>query len=594
MSYRFIALIGDSRRWNEESAPVVARALSGDGMEERTRSRHVRLFASTETPSFELPNGDIAIGHLFSRDGTSITDAALTSWPRDREKSRNVIVGSFWGDYLLLQASSDGTHDLSVMRDPGGGVACVYSISDGNGFITSDVSLAVGLGTYQPEVDWGFIEHRLRYPDLKTSRTGLSGVRELLPGRTLNIQDRMVNTHQEWSPWNFVAKDQRHAELRTAATGVRDAVASVVKSWAKTDRSILLELSGGLDSSIVAVCLRESQADVACCTLMTPVPGADERRYASQLARYLGMELDTQLLGFESLGFDAVLRPDSTTPRVGAIQQATNTALENAQMRHGVNSSFSGGGGDSVFSYLSTAAPAADAFRERGAMAGFAAVRDLADLHQCTVWKAGWLTLSKLLRRPPSPCRENAELLAPDASPRPPEGHPWFDAPADALPGDRERVYGLASTQVYRDGAPRGAKRHLRLPLLSQPVMEACLRVPCWMWNSGGRNRAVARLAFEDLLPPEVLHRRSKGTFLNFLGAWYARNKYQMREFLIDGHLQSRGLLDSDAVSRFVDADLAPRSLAFKRVLDLCVVENWVRRHSSCRSVPGPAARLPP
>src|SRR3546814_5960667 len=103
--------------------------------------------------------------------------------------------------------------------------------------------------------------------------------------------------------------------------------------------------------------------------------------------------------------------------------------------------------------------------------------------------------------------KADTTFLVPLMSVDPPPRHPWLTAPADALIGDRERIVDLAGTQVFRDIAFRGTKRTLRLPLLSQPVMEACLKAPAWMWIAGGENRAVARTAFANVLPRDILER---------------------------------------------------------------------------------------
>jgi asparagine synthase (glutamine-hydrolysing) len=100
------------------------------------------------------------------------------------------------------------------------------------------------------------------------------------------------------------------------------------------------------------------------------------------------------------------------------------------------------------------------------------------------------------------------------------------------------------------------------------------------MWVAGGRNRAVARLAFSDTLPEHVLHRRSKGSFSQYNAAIYRRNKNAMRRFLLEGQLQAHDLLDKEALSDFFDRPLSPRDRSFMRVVDLCRVENWVRHQS--------------
>lgn len=118
------------------------------------------------------------------------------------------------------------------------------------------------------------------------------------------------------------------------------------------------------------------------------------------------------------------------------------------------------------------------------------------------------------------------------------------------------------------------------MPLLSQPVIEACLRVPSWMWISGGQNRAVARYAFATQLPRDVLRRRSKGTFMNYTSGIYSRNKETIRQFLLDGCLHSRGLLDSHKLNLLLDSQLPARDRSFTRIFNLCMIENWIRNHT--------------
>jgi len=99
------------------------------------------------------------------------------------------------------------------------------------------------------------------------------------------------------------------------------------------------------------------------------------------------------------------------------------------------------------------------------------------------------------------------------------------------------------------------------------------------MWISGGQNRAVAHAAFSGRLPPDVLSRRSKGTFMNYPSAACSRNKEAIRRFLRDGHLQSRGLLDLHNLDLLLDSQRPARDRSFMRVFALCTIENWVRNH---------------
>lgn len=534
----------------------------------------LHVFTSQEAPTIEIPGIGVLVGHLFDLDGKPASDEQARSLAATGPNVEAALLRRFWGEYVLIRVDGNG---VRITRDPTGGVPCFYRIRHGQGFVTSSVSLVERLGLYKRRPDWAAVIHRLSYPWRRTEQTPLLDLRELLPGCALRVSGPEVGTTVEWSPWSHI-KDGRYSDAAEAAAAVRRAVSTAVVAWAETDGNILLELSGGLDSSIVGVCLPGANTRVTCCTIMAPVRGTDERQYARQVADRLAVDLHTVELDLEDARYDFPVSPDTVAPGMGILHYMVDQAMGRAGELHGVCSYFSGGGGDTVFCYLKGASPAADAFRERGAVAGLMAVQDLADLHGCTVWKAGRLTLRKLWRGAKSPHSADTAFLDPRALVDRPEPHPWLDAPGDMLPGDLEKVFALAATQSYRDGMMRTERRPMRFPLLSQPVMEACLRVPTWMWFTGGQNRAVARSAFADLLPRDVRLRRSKGTYVAYCAALYNRTKQGMLDFLAAGQIRAQGLLDMGELERFVSAEIAPEDFSFMRIMDLCMIENWVRQ----------------
>jgi len=579
MGYRYLACVtGTENEGTLCRTSSAADALGRAGLELLFASEAFSIFAAPSTPVLRLQQG-VVIGHIFLRSGRP---AAADDLPHshDADLLASHLLSQCWGDYLLLYPSSDSPH-LMVMREPSGGVPCVYTRGNGLGIVTSDISLSGAFGVSRSEIDWDFIAQSLVFPHAKTARTGLKHVNELLPGTSLLLSPDAAAVRDVWSPWTFVEQGYRHSVPDGAADDVRTAVQTVVTAWARADASVLLELSGGLDSSIVAACLGDADVDLTCFNLSTPVPGAGEQQYAELMAAELGVPLRQGVLTFEDASFAFDLPPHTVSPGVAALQHAVDQTMERAAGSFGTSSFFSGGGGDTVFGYLRSAAPAADAYRERGLAAGLASVRDLSRLHQCTFWKAGRLTLRKLLRPPRSALLKDRSFIPASVQAERPAPHPWTAPPEPAYAGDIERIIDLAGTQVFRDITLRGTKRWMRLPLLSQPVVEACLRTPSWMWIAGGRNRAVARAAFADQLPVPILDRRSKGSFAAYSGAVYRRSKQGMRAFLLDGQLRERGLLDVPALETYLGAELASRDTSFMRIFALCMVENWVRNRTS-------------
>lgn len=580
MGYRYIAIADSSDMATEHTSGATHTTLSQMGLQYVTRIGPLILFASGDTPTLVLPQLGVIVGHLFLRDGTPLTESSKLPLLGSPASFRSFVIKECWGEYVLFQPYPEEQYGFSVLRDPSGGAQCIYSQAGATRFLTSDISLATRTGLYQRRVNWDFIAHYLTFPYLKTQRTGLVDIGELLPGHALHYQGKILRTEEVWSPWAFVAPGTRHGNPREAAAELRSVVEMVVRRWAETDRSILMELSGGLDSSIVAACLRQTKARVVCGTLVTPMPGADERMYAAVVAAALGLSLHEKVLRTEDARFDSTPPPSSVVPCIGPLQYVIDESVQRIREAEGVACFYSGGGGDTVFSYLASAAPAADACKERGIAAGFRAMRDLAGIHRSTLWKVGRLTARKLIRKPAVTHQANTFLIRPDAAAKAPDLHPWFDFPEGTFPGDRERVLDLASTQLFRESAQRGVTHWLRLPLLDQPVVETCLRIPTWMWIADGKNRSIARSAFSDVLPTKVLDRRSKGDFIQYLGAIYRRNTVAMQDFILGGELNARQLIDVEALAHYLQHNHTPKDQSFTRIFDLCMVENWVRHQT--------------
>ncbi|WP_407352869.1 asparagine synthase-related protein [Luteimonas sp. R10] len=575
MITRFLLLIG-----NGSTPPIRVKDLRSAGLQCTFSSVAACLWSTPETPVIPVPGNGLVVGQLFNAQGEPITHA----------RAMGDIIGGLsdhllqncWGDYVALSVAREDERLVSLLRDPSGGVPCVHSLRNGRGFVTSDISLAVELGLYCRRVDWHSIAHGLHFPYRRTERTALLDIHELLPGCALEIGPSHASVRTAWSPWKFVHDGIRHRDPIMAAEGIREAVSTVVNAYASTDHRFIVQLSGGLDSSIVASCLRGMSAEPMFCSLVMPVEGTDERPYARLVTDAMQHELVSVPVGFDDVRIDVPTAPSSVVPATGMLQHATSAAWDSVGAANGTSTFYTGGGGDSIFCYLQTAAPAADAYLERGITAGAVAVRDLSTLHECTIWKAGRLARRKIEAFESGVRRGwtvDQSLLSADALEMVELPHPWLDTPPGSFPGDCEKVHDLIGTQLYMH-ATWAPNRRVRRPLLSQPVMEACLRVPSWMWIAGGRDRAVARDAFKDTLPKAILARRSKGSYAGYLATAYARNKTQIREFLMEGELRAAGLLDPVAMSGFFTSEFAPRTMPFIRAFDLCTAENWIRNQA--------------
>lgn len=536
------------------------------------------VYTSNETRALDLPCGCVIIGDVYTRSGDAVRRSDQLPATSSAARLLRYMLAECWGDYVILIHEPGTPSPLTITRSPSPAcdLPCFYGLDLNTGFVTSHITLAERTGLYRRQVDFDHIAHLLAYPGLKTSRTALFGIRELLPGTTARFSDGWQQVDAGWSPWKLTEEASRLNDLGEAALAVRNAVQLVVQTWAKEDQSVLLELSGGLDSSIVGACLGDSDAHVSCTTISSPAPGSDERDYATLVAEALHAELHTAVLCYEDASYQFPLPRDTVTPAIGPLQYVVDRTLQAAGRDAGVITHFSGGGGDTVFGYLTNIVPVVDAFLSCGLRTGLKVLRDLSMFHQCTYWRAARLAARKL-KSNYIPWEAHRAFLSPLPLPEP-EPHPWSDGPDDSLPGDRQRILELSSVQLFRDSSPRSMAGRLRMPLLAQPVVEACLRIPSWMWFDGGQNRAVARAAFAHALPPRILARRSKGSFSTYLGVLYRRKLNEIVNFLTSGQLEGHGLLDADGLKALIGSEMPRGENAFLRLFHLCSVENWIRQ----------------
>jgi len=74
-------------------------------------------------------------------------------------------------------------------------------------------------------------------------------------------------------------------------------------------------------------------------------------------------------------------------------------------------------------------------------------------------------------------------------------------------------------------------------PLMCQPLLETCLRIPTWLWPQGGVNRALARSAFASELPAPLRSRTVKPGPDSFIRAAFERNRTGLHTLLREGLL---------------------------------------------------------
>lgn len=534
------------------------------------------LGAGTRSVTFEA--GCRVIGALFRRGQHPVTSDCDSAMPPSGSASEIATWLSrvCWGAYFAILPGHQGGR-LWVFGDPSGLLPVYRKVSGAHVLISSDPRLLAQTGSGPPEIDWAALRAHLCWPEFRQAATCLAGIDELTPGALYEVGHAVSPVAMVWQIADHLPSGRAPA-FEVAAGSLRACAQECVGAWADLAGPVAVAASGGVDSSLICAALASGGHAFSCVTLATADPSGDERNFVEILAAHLGVAMDASI--YDPASIDLTRSASAGLPRPARrnLSLALDAALEQARIRLGTNAVFDGNGGDNLFCFLHSAAPVIDRLAAEGIRAALPTFLDMCTVTGADVpamLRAVWRDLRRTTVKYHWPPEQ--DLLAPASDNLlPPALTPWLgpDGPAHGGKRDHLALIMHAQNHVHGLGKP-GVPRFS--PLMSQPLVELCLRLPTWMWCHGGINRALARAAFADLLPPAVLRRTSKAGPDSFVRHLFAQNRELIRTMLLEGHLAGQGLLDRPAIETAMATDILSKDPAVYRLLDLCEAEAWVR-----------------
>jgi asparagine synthase (glutamine-hydrolysing) len=140
---------------------------------------------------------------------------------------------------------------LFIARDRLGIKPLYFRLTDKNFVFGSEIKVLLGYPGLHPEFNRAGLPEYLAFGYLSSEETFYSGIRKLLPGHTLEIDERgEISLRQYWD-LPLAAETTSHDE-RYYVESYRDLLEGAVKSHLMADVPLGVFLSGGLDSSAVA------------------------------------------------------------------------------------------------------------------------------------------------------------------------------------------------------------------------------------------------------------------------------------------------------------------------------------------------------
>jgi asparagine synthase (glutamine-hydrolysing) len=144
----------------------------------------------------------------------------------------------------------------------------------------------------------------------------------------------------------------------------------------------------------------------------------------------------------------------------------------------------------------------------------------------------------------------------------------------------------VAAAPAFYSHFEAGPYPERTLPLMSTPLIELCLRTPTYVLIRNGLDRATARRAFANDLPPEIVKRRNKGRIDQHVRDVLDDNIELVRDVLLNGRLVKEGLLDRSTLEQYLTRERSPADCQYAEILhEHFCTEAWL---GCWRERPGP------
>jgi asparagine synthase (glutamine-hydrolysing) len=535
-------------------------------------------------------NSSSIIGSIPENEAEAIFRSRGRSMTRD-----------YWGYYVAALLHAEKSHCL-VIRSPVSPLPCFQaSMGDFTVFFSSIDDFAA-LGLMRLSINWDCITAQVAGGDYLTNETALNEITSVEGGECVECRSDGRFKTAYWDPRSILAEKSLKSFSEATRT-VRDTTEYCVSALSSPHRHILMTLSGGLDSSIVLSSLSRSPHRPCITAINYSSRGTgDERRFARSMARAVNCKLveRSRNQGLNLRRIDECNR----TVRPVLNFSAPDTEARNIALARELNASaiFNGELGDNVFGSNPGPGSLVECIRTFGLGRQYLSVAmDYAMLKKQSLWMTFASTLRECrdatrhadfsswmeMRRHHGLHRARSMVLASEEAEDHCRAmgdrfiHPWLMQSRRIAPGAHSLLFGLiaVTSTSYHSPFSGPADPPKVSPLVSQPLMEAALRMPAYLHCKHAQNRPVARAAFADVLPAQILQRGlGKAGPTLWAKDVVENNRAFLLEYLLDGILVRQRLVDRQKLETVLSPRIVKSTVIVGDILAKLYIEAWLRK----------------
>ena len=546
----------------------------------------------------------VVLGRVFPKNLQSWTPG--WEWQLSENEADAIIesqgrsmIEKIWGGYIALLYDVR-RRAVYVVRDSSGKIPCYRTQHFGVDIVFSDLGDVRALNLPTFTINLKYVTAFLCASQLQIRESGLNEVTELLAGDCIKVVSGHRSQIALWNPAQMFHLPPIE-DFDAAATDVRLTFQCCVNAWASAFGRIAVSLSGGLDSAVALGCLRRARdaGSLVCINRYGSGEGEDERVFARAAAAAAGVALQAVPFFPNNASFSARLYGSALTTKPTIPWAFANLDIDyhdSLASDSNIDSIWTGQGGDHLFLETQSPLGARDYLELNGFNRGLLqAVKDtrqqsgqpyLATIRTLTSRTIAGGGLNALNRsKSVFVCTDAQSGIADEYL-----AHPWLEDAEHLSPGRLFQVAALSEVLNRHRPLPGFQSAYEHHPMLSQPLVELCLRIPSYVHLRGGVTRAVEKAAFREVVPAEILARERKGQSTMSALECLHRSETFIRELLMDGILAREKILDRRAMEPLLN-HRRPMRLTDTFPLVSCIaaelwVRTWANARASCRRQP--------
>lgn len=503
-----------------------------------------------------LPNKEgLIIGRLFSKKDDDAIDSISRNYKYVSQSKGRYLSENYWGSYIFIV--TDVQNNLfSIYRDVMG-LSRVYTIKINNTiFFSSDIYLLIETirdTNVEINYDWEYFASYLACGLFNTDKTPFKEVNELLPGCCLIYEHHTLNSYSFWDPVASIKSENTKNLISELNHNV--------KKWTDGSENIILELSGGLDSTALLFSIDQSTHDSQTYQLINYfnrlVASSDESKHAQKLAN----NFNTNLIGHELVFNTTVPLKTEKWNRPHPAILTLASRLSGLEKLNTHQLLINGHGGDHIFLRELNTKFLADYIIQKGFKGFLNKLKCASNINRTPVFPYLYNTLKDIYQHFILATPYN--LAATHKS-----SHAWFSQtleeqinPAIYLPPAWPGISTLDPGKFLHLLHAYHASAHTNFelpgvtevfPFLSQPLVEKALSSPTYETFGKKWTRLHFREAISSHFKTDLVWRKAKGEASGVIQMFFRENINFIKELCLEGQFSKQNFLHKKLLEKHI------------------------------------------